>query len=101
MFKLLFDFFLNALATLIQIVLSPINAVITQFLPDVSDKILQVTNTFNTVFDAITWPLGALPKSLIITLTFILIVEIGKVSIYVGTHSISKLYKLMQKLKFW
>lgn len=101
MFKALFNIILNMLATIIQIVCWPINALIAAALPDLSSSILQVTNTLNNVFDAITWPLGLLPDIVISTLLIIIGIEIAKHTIFVSTHSLIKLWNLFQKIKFW
>lgn len=101
MFKALFKIIINLLATVIQIVVWPVNTVISNALPDLSDKILSVTNTLNTVFDSITWGLGILPPILVETLLFILLVEIAKHTIYVSTHTLLKVWNILQKIKFW
>lgn len=101
MFKALFNIILNLVATLIQIVCLPINLAVAGALPDISDKILSVTNTLNTVFDSITWGLGLIPPIIIETLLFILLVEIAKHTIFVSTHMLIKIWNLIQKIKFW
>lgn len=101
MFKALFTIILNMIATVIQLVVWPINAVITNTLPDLSNKILQVTNTLNTAFDSMTWALGLIPSSIIETLLFILIVEVAKHTIYISTHTLLKVWNVFQKIKFW
>ena len=70
-------------------------------LPDLSGKILDVTNTLNSVFDSITWALGLVPPLIIETLLFILTIEIAKHTIFVSTHSLIKVWNLFQKIKFW
>lgn len=101
MFKALFKIIIDLLATVIQIVVWPINTVISNTLPDLNDKILSVTNTLNSVFDSITWGLGILPNILVETLLFILLVEIAKHTIYVSTHTLIKVWNILQKIKFW
>lgn len=101
MFKALFTIILNMIATVIQIVVWPVNTVITNALPSLSDKILQVTSTLNTVFDSMTWALGIIPSSIIETLLFIIIIEIAKHTIYISTHTLIKVWNLFQKIKFW
>ena len=101
MFKALFNIILNMLATVIQIVVWPINQIIINTMPDVSDKVLQVTNTLNTVFDAITWGLGLLPSIVVETLLFIVSVEIARHTIYISTKKLVSVWNLLQKIKFW
>lgn len=101
MFKALFNIIINLLATVIQIAVLPINAIITSALPDLSSKITEVTNTLNSAFTSISWALSLVPPQIINTLLFILTIEIAKHTIYVSTHTLIKVWNLFQKLKFW
>lgn len=101
MFKALFNIILNMIASVIQIIVWPINQIIVNTMPDLSDKILVVTNTLNTVFDAITWGLGLLPPFVIETLLFIVTIEIAKHTIFLSTHVLIKVWNVFQKIKFW
>lgn len=101
MFKALFNIIINLLATVIQIAVLPINAIISSALPDLSDKITEVTNTLNSAFTSISWALSLVPPQIISTLLFILTIEIAKHTIYVSTHTLIKVWNLFQKLKFW
>lgn len=101
MFKALFNIILNMIASVIQIIVWPINQIIINTIPDVSDKVLQVTNTLNTVFDAITWGLGLLPNIVVETLLFIVTVEIARHTIYISTKKLVQVWNLFQKIKFW
>lgn len=101
MIKALFNVIINMLASIIQIVVWPINAIISATLPDVSDKILMVTNNLNTMFDSITWALGVVPAPIVEVALFILTVEIAKHTIFMSTHTLLKVWNLFQKIKFW
>ncbi len=101
MFKALFTGLLNLLASVIQLICWPVNQIISNALPDLSDKILSVTNTLNSVFDSITWALGLIPPLITETLLFILTIEIAKHTIFVSTHTLIKVWNVFQKIKFW
>ena len=101
MIQAIFKFLLNILATLVQVVVWPINQIIVNALPDLSDKITQVTNGFNTLFSGIGWALGILPSSVLSVLIFIVSVEIIKHTIFLSTHTLTKLWTILQKIKFW
>lgn len=101
MFKALFNIILNLLATIVQIVMWPLNEVISVALPDLSSKILEVTNMLGGVFNNMLWALDLVPSAIVTTLLFFITCEIAKHSIYLGTHVIIKLWNLFQKLKFW
>lgn len=101
MFKALFNVMIGMIASIVQLVCTPLNLAITSALPDLSEKILQVTTALNTVFNGMAWALGMVPASIINTLIFILTIEIAKHTIYISTHALVKVWVLIQKLKFW
>lgn len=101
MFKALFNIIINMLASVIQIIVWPINSLISSVLPDLTTQIEQVTNTLNTVFNSIGWALGLIPQPLLATLTFILTVEIAKHTIFLSTHALTSVWTVLQKIKFW
>lgn len=101
MFKALFNIIIDLLATLIQIVMFPINSIITGALPDLSSRILDTTNMLTDVFSNMYWALDLIPDFLTGVLIFVITCEISKHTIYIGTHVIIKVWNLFQKLKFW
>lgn len=101
MIQAIFQFLMNLLATVIQIIVWPINAIIIATLPDLSGKIQNVAEVFATVFNTITWATGLIPDSIIGTIIFILTVEIAKHTIFTSTHTLLKVWNVLQKIKFW
>ena len=101
MFKALFNIIINMLATIIQIIVWPVNQIITNTLPDLTDKITSVTNVFNSVFNSINWALSILPDVVIESLLFILSVEVVMLAIHKSTHALTMVWNILQKIKFW
>lgn len=101
MIQAIFRFLMNLLASLIQVIVWPINQIIIATLPDISSKISEVTAGFNSLFGGIGWGLGLLPPGILPILLFILTVEIAKHTIYVSTHTLMKVWTVLQKIKFW
>lgn len=101
MFKLIMSLIINLVATLVQVIMSPINAIITSALPDLSSKVLQVTNGIPTIIGYLSYGLGLLPPGIITVLLFILAVEIAKHTIFTSTHVLLKVWNIIQKIKFW
>lgn len=101
MIQAIFRFLMNLLATVIQIIVWPINQLIVATMPDLSSKIQEVSNTISTVFDSIGWALGLIPDSLLATLIFILTIEIAKHTIFTSTHALIKVWNVLEKIKFW
>ena len=101
MFKALFNIIINLLASIIQIICWPINTLISNALPDLSNKITFVTNTIGSIFNSISWGLGLLPTAVVEALLFIVLVEIAMHTIYKSTHALVKVWNVLQKIKFW
>lgn len=101
MIQAIFRFLLNLLATLIQIVVTPINLLFTTLLPDLSAKISQVNNGIASLFAGIGWALGLLPPGVLPVLIFIITIEIAKHTIWANSHMIIKVWQVLQKIKFW
>lgn len=101
MFKVLFNVIINMLATVIQIIVWPINAIISNTLPDLSNQIANVSNTIGSVFNSLNWAIGLVPPVIIETLLFIITIEIAKHTIFLSTHTLVKVWNVLQKIKFW
>lgn len=101
MFRALFNIILNMLASVIQIIVWPINQLIISTLPDFSSKLTLVSDTMGSVFDSLSWAIGLVPPAIIETLLFIVLVEIAKHTIYISTHALLKVWNVIQKIKFW
>lgn len=101
MFKALFKIMINLSATIIQVIVLPINVALTSALPDVSAKIEEIVEVFNIIFNSMGWAIGLLPGSIIATLLFIVTCEIAKHTVFVSTHNLIKVWNVLQKIKFW
>lgn len=101
MFTALFNIIINLLASIIQIVCWPINSIITTTMPNVSSWITNATSSINTIISYMRWAIGILPPIVIEMIAFILLVEIAKHTIFKSTHILSKIWTIIQKIKFW
>lgn len=101
MFNSIMTALMNMLATFIQIICWPINQILVNSLPDLSDKLIQVNNGWAEIFGNINWALGLLPTGILGVLTFIISVEIIKHTVFISTHTLAKVWTVLQKIKFW
>lgn len=101
MFAAIVNFFLNLVATIIQVVLIPINLIVTNVFPSFTDKIDQVVNGIGELFSGIGWALGLLPPGILPVLVFIITIEICKHTIWANARMIIKVWNVLQKIKFW
>lgn len=101
MFKILFDIILDLLASIVQLIMWPLNQVIVVAFPNISDRVVETSNNLANMFDGMAWAIGLIPEPVRLILITILGIEIAKHSIYFTTHVIVKLWNVVQKLKFW
>lgn len=101
MFAALINFFLNLVASIIQVVLIPFNTIFINVLPDLTSQINQVNNGISELFTGIGWALGLLPPGILPVLVFIITIEICKHTIWANAHMIVKVWLVLQKIKFW
>lgn len=101
MIKILFNGILTILTSLIQIVVIPVNGIITSLLPDISQKVQQLSTGLSALFTGGAFAISFVPHTLIVTLLFIISVEIAKYSIFISTHVISLILNIIKRIKFW
>ena len=101
MFAAIINFFLNLVASIIQVVLIPINLIVSNIFPDLTSQINQVTSGISELFTGIGWALGLLPPGILPVLLFIITIEICKHTIWANARMIVKVWTVLEKIKFW
>lgn len=102
MIKFLINGILNLLQFVIGIVLTPVNALFTNLFPDMTTSIANFNTFANTYFgNTITYFFSVLPpifrNLLVLWFTFV-VAYYGIIYTYIG---ITKLWNIIQKIKFW
>ena len=101
MFATLFNILINMLATLIQIICTPINALISSTLPDFNNWLITTSNGLVNIVNSMTWAVGLIPPYIREIFAFIILVEIAKHTIYLSTNTLVKIWIILDKIKFW
>lgn len=101
MFATLFNLIINLLATLIQLICTPVNAIVATALPDVSNWLITASNGLVNIVNSMTWAIGLIPPAVKEVIAFVLVVEIAKHTIFMSTHVLTKVWTVMDKIKFW
>lgn len=101
MFKALFKIIFNLLATIIQVVVYPLNLIIDNALPEFSTYIDWFNSNVGTLFNNISWFVNILPPFTRQIVVFSVSILVVKYTIYMGTHLVIKVWNLFQKIKFW
>lgn len=99
--SMLFNFLLGLVATVLQLVCMPVNAIITNLLPDVSNSIMQVTTGVNNLMTSLPWALSVLPATFITTLVVCWGIRLAVSNISISTRTLIKVWNVFQKVKFW
>lgn len=97
----LFNFLLGLVATVIQIVVTPLNLLITNALPDFADGLTAVASGFQTLFSIFNWALDLIPPVLLWTFVFCYGIRFAVTTISISTHTLVKVWNVFQKIKFW
>lgn len=97
----LFNLILNMVATVLQVILLPVNALFTSLFPDFSSQIQSVIQGFSDILKNLGWVLSIIPQPVKSALLFIFTIEISLFVVMKSTRLTSKLWKLLQKVKFW
>lgn len=96
-----FNFLLKMVMSIIQLICLPLNALFNGVFPDFSPKISQIDTALNHAFSNFSWVVSIIPSSVRSTLLFIFTIELGILVIMRSSHATAKVWKLLQKLKFW
>ena len=99
--SMIFNFVLGLLATVIQIIVWPINTAIDALMPDFSSWVLQVAQGFQGIVQSLTWPLQLIPLPLLATFAFIFTVLLVIRVFSISNHALVKVWTILQKIKFW
>lgn len=97
----LFNFMLGLIATVIQIIVSPINALITSSLPNIATGLSTVSTGFSTLFSILPWALSIVPTALLWTFAFCYGLRLVVATLSISTHTLVKVWGVLQKIKFW
>lgn len=97
----LFNFILDLVATAIQLVVLPLNLLISNALPDLTANIATVTSGIQDLMQTIPWALSILPLSFISTLAICWGLKLVVSNISISNHALIKVWNVFQKIKFW
>lgn len=102
MFKALFDVFFGVIKGVVDIILTPVNLLVSNLVPDVSQMVGTFNSAVTTFFNStLNYFFSMLPPNcrtfILLYLTFL----IGYYTISFSVHSIVKVYKIIKNVKVW
>ena len=101
MIKAILKGILSAVNQLINLITLPIDTLINAAFPDFSSTIQKGVTGISTLFSYVSNALGFLPTSLIEIIILIFGVHITFIVLNKTVNGITKLYHIIQKIKFW
>lgn len=96
-----FNFILGFVATAIQIIVWPVNQLLTAGLPDIANGITAIGNGFSNLLATLPWALSIIPTSLLWIFTLCWGIRLAVSSLSISTHTLIKVWNVFQKIKFW
>jgi len=97
----LFNFILDLISTIIQLICLPVNLLITNALPDLASAISSVSSGISQLLQTLPWALNILPLSFLTTLAVCWGIKLAVSNISISTHMLVKVWNVFQKIKFW
>ncbi len=96
-----FNLILTLLATVLQVILLPVNSLFNNVFPSLTQNINNVVNGFSQAMSQIGWVLSLIPQPVKTSILLIFTIEVSIIVIMKSTRLTAKLWKLLQKIKFW
>lgn len=96
-----FNFLLTIIMTIVQLICLPLNALFENVFPDLTSHLSTIQNGLNLAFGGVSWAISIIPPIVSSTLLFIFTIELSLLGIMRSTHLTSRVWKILQKLKFW
>lgn len=96
-----FNFLLSIIMTIVQLICLPLNALFEGVFPDFSEKLTLIDNALESAYSGLSWAISLIPPLSKDVLLFIFTIELSMLAIMRSTHMTSKVWNILQKLKFW
>lgn len=96
-----FNFLLSIIMTIVQLICLPVNALFNGLFPDFSSKLEMIDTALTSAYSNLSWAISIVPPLTRETLLFIFTIELSMLAIMKSTHLTSKVWNILQKLKFW
>lgn len=96
-----FNFLLTIIMSIVQLICLPLNALFDGIFPDFTEKITFIHDGLESVFSPLSWAISIIPPMVRETMLFIFTIELSILVILRSSHMTSKVWSILQKLKFW
>lgn len=96
-----FNFLLTIIMTVVQLICLPLNALFNGVFPDFSSQLSTINSALTTAYSGLSWAVSLIPPMARSAILFVLTVELSMLVVMRSAHMTSKVWSILQKLKFW
>lgn len=96
-----FNFLLKIIMSVIQLICLPLNLLFENVFPDFSGMLSKIDQALTSAYSLMSWGVSLVPPFTREALLFIFTIELSLLVIMRNTHMTAKVWKILQKLKFW
>lgn len=96
-----FNFLLKIIMSIIQLICLPLNTLFSGIFPDFSEKLTLINQSLEYAFSNLSWGISLIPPTVREVMLFIFTIELALLVVMRSTHMTSKVWTILQKLKFW
>lgn len=96
-----FNFLLTIIMSIVQLICLPLNALFDNLFPDFTEKLSFIGDALEVAYSGLSWAVSLIPPMARSTILFILTIELGMLAVMKSAHVTSKVWSILQKLKFW
>lgn len=96
-----FNFILTIIFSIVQLICLPLNLLFENVFPDFNEKINYIESGLTQAFSNLSWAISIIPPGVRTTLQFIVSIELVLLVVLKSSHATARIWKLIQKLKFW
>jgi len=96
-----FNFLLSIIMTIVQLICLPLNTIFNGVFPDFSSKVADIQVALGYAFEKLSWAVSLIPPMVREVILFVFTIELSMLVIMRSTHMTSKIWNILQKLKFW
>lgn len=96
-----FNFILTIIMSVIQLICLPLNLLFENVFPDFTEYIDIIESGLTTAFSSLSWAVSIIPPLTREIILLMITIEIALLAVFKSTHATAKVWKILQKLKFW
>lgn len=99
--SMFFNFLLTVIMSIVQLICLPLNMLFNGLFPDFSSHLSNIDSALDTAYSGLSWAISFVPPLTKDVMLLIFTIELSMLVVMRSTHMTAKVWKILQKLKFW